>query len=100
MRGWREQLRSDLTLEEIARKINPALRGWINYYGAYYRSALGPVMAHLDHVLSRWAVRKYKSFKHRRWNALQWVRQVAKRQPELFVHWANFGRSGRITGAV
>jgi RNA-directed DNA polymerase len=91
MRDWRLHLRSDLSLDQIARRVNPSLRGWINYYGAYYRSVLSGVLAHLDHVLARWAMRKYKSFKRRRWNALRWVRGVAWRQPDLFVHWATFG---------
>ena len=30
------------TLAEIARQINPLLRGWIEYYGRFSRSALAP----------------------------------------------------------
>lgn len=88
MRGWRLHLRSPLSLDEIARLANPSLRGWINYYGIYYRSALGRVLAHFDSVLSRWAMSKYKPLKQRRWKARRWVRRVAWRQPGLFAHWA------------
>jgi group II intron reverse transcriptase/maturase len=87
MRNWRLHLRSDLSLEEIARMVNPVLRGWINYYGVYYRSALTTVMGHFDKILARWAMRKYKSLKRRRWNAQRWVRGVAHRQCDLFAHW-------------
>jgi group II intron reverse transcriptase/maturase len=90
MRSWRLRRRSDLTLEEIARAANPALRGWINYYGAYYQMALTPVMAHFDRILSRWAMRKYKSLTGTR-KARRWVRDVASRQPELFAHWRSLG---------
>jgi RNA-directed DNA polymerase len=90
MRSWRLHRRSDLTLEEIARTVNPTIRGWINYYGAYYKTALAPVMAHFDKILSRWAMRKYKSLMRQR-NAHRWVRSVAGRQPALFAHWASFG---------
>jgi hypothetical protein len=31
--------RSDKTLDDLARMINPHIRGWINYYGHFYRSA-------------------------------------------------------------
>jgi RNA-directed DNA polymerase len=100
MRGWQLHLRSDLSLEDIAKWINPSLRGWINYYGAYYRSVLSRVLAHLDSVLTRWAMRKYKSLKRRPWNAKRWVHGVARRQTDLFVHWATFGRAGWMAGAV
>ena len=100
MRGWQLHLRSDLSLEEIAKWINPSLRGWINYYGVYYRSNLSRVLAHLDNVLTRWAIRKYKSLKRRPWNAKRWVHDVARRQTDLFVHWATFGRAGWMAGAV
>ena len=32
MRSWRFHRHSDLTLEEIARRVNPVLRGWLAYY--------------------------------------------------------------------
>lgn len=36
--------RVDLSIEDIARWFNPKLRGWINYYGRFNRSALDPVL--------------------------------------------------------
>jgi RNA-directed DNA polymerase len=100
MRGWHAHLRSDLALEQIARMVNPALRGWINYYGEYFRSALIPVMNHFDVILSRWAMRKYKRLGHTQRNAMRWVNGIARRQPELFAHWAMLRENGRMTGAV
>jgi RNA-directed DNA polymerase len=88
MRDWHLHLRSDLSIDEIARRVNPSLRGWINYYGTYYRSVLSRVLTRLDHILAKWAMRKYKSLEGRRWNAQRWVRGVAARQPDLFAHWA------------
>jgi hypothetical protein len=32
--------RSDKTLDDLARVFNPYIRGWINYYSHFYRSAL------------------------------------------------------------
>ena len=48
IRGWRIHLRSDKTLEDLSRMFNPIIRGWINYYGSYYRSALYKVFKCLD----------------------------------------------------
>jgi len=33
-RRWRLHLRTSQSLDDIARAINPAIRGWVNYYGA------------------------------------------------------------------
>ena len=91
MRSWRFHLRSDLSLDEIAKSVNPFLRGWINYYGIYYRSVLAHVLARLDYIIARWAMRKYKSLKGRLWKAVRWVHGVAWRQTDLFIHWATYG---------
>ena len=93
IRSWRFHLRSDLSLDEIAKSVNPFFRGWINYYGVYYRSVLRRVVAHFDSVLSRWAMRKYKRLKGRRQNARSWVHGVKRRQNDLFVHWGIFAKA-------
>lgn len=88
MRSWQLSRRSDLSLEEIARKVNPAARGWINYYGSYYRSALYGLFEHLDDALVRWAMRKFKDLLRRPRRARAWVMRLKARQPRLFAHWA------------
>jgi RNA-directed DNA polymerase len=35
MRGWQLACRIDKTVEDLARRFNPILRGWITYYGRY-----------------------------------------------------------------
>lgn len=87
MRGWRIHRCNGQTLEELSRFCNPIVRGWINYYGRYYRSALYKVFNILNRSLVRWAMRKYKRFKFHQRRATKWLRSIAKRQPELFAHW-------------
>lgn len=99
MRGWKLHRRSDLHLVDIARLVNPALRGWLNYYGVYFRSAAIQVIKHFDRELLWWAMNKYKKLKHHPRNADRWVASVARRQPDLFPHWAPSGNR-RMTGAV
>ncbi len=48
MRRWRLHLRSDKALDDLAHMWNPVLRGWINYYGRFYKSALHPVFRQLN----------------------------------------------------
>ena len=67
LRSWKLHLRSDKSLEDISAMFNPVIRGWINYYGRYYPSALYPTLQQVNRTLSRWACRKYKKLRgHRR----------------------------------
>lgn len=86
-RRWNLQLRSDKSLEEVSRIFSPIIRGWINYYGSFYKSALYPTLRHLNTILVRWAMRKWKKLKGHLTNAVYWLGRIAKRQPELFPHW-------------
>ena len=52
--------RSDKTLDDLARMTNPYIRGWINYYGHFYKSALYWTLNRVDAVLVRWACDKFK----------------------------------------
>lgn len=84
---WRWHLRSDKHLEDLACMFNPIIRGWITYYGRFYKSALYPTLRCLDRRLVQWARRKFKRLKRHRRRAEQWLRRVARRQPGLFAHW-------------
>jgi hypothetical protein len=46
IRGWHLNRRSGTDLSGIAQGINPQVRGWINHYGAFYRSVVFPRTAH------------------------------------------------------
>lgn len=83
--NWRN--RSDLSLEEIARRYNPVLNGWLYYYGRYRRSEMYSVWRHFNKTLIAWAMRKYKRFRHRKVWASKFLESIAKKTPHLFVHW-------------
>jgi RNA-directed DNA polymerase len=55
--------RTDLPLDEIARQINPLLRGWIEYYRRYSLSALYPLLRYVNQMLLAWVMPKVKRFK-------------------------------------
>jgi len=87
IKRWRLHLRSGLTLADLARSINPIVRGWINYYGRFYRSKLISLLRRIDEYLVRWAMRKYKRLHGHRTRAVAWLAGVARRDPRLFAHW-------------
>jgi RNA-directed DNA polymerase len=74
-------------IEDLARMFNPVLRGWINYYGKYYKSELYATFQTANRTLSRWAERKYKKLRRHRRRATHWLGKIAKKEPNLFVHW-------------
>ena len=86
VRQWRLHRWVNATLADLANTINPIVRGWMAYYGAFYRSVLYPLLARINAYLVRWFRRK-----HRRLRALRKAHRVftgaTQREPRLFAHW-------------
>ena len=78
---------TQLTLQDIARELNPLLRGWTGYYGRYARSGLYPLFRYINLKLRTWVMRKFKRFKHHTVQASQFLLKLAKERVDLFVHW-------------
>jgi RNA-directed DNA polymerase len=87
VRSWRLHRRSDKSLGDLAQMYNPIIRGWINYYGSYYKSALYRVFYQLSRSLIQWAMRKHKKLHCHTQRAVHWLGRVALREPNLFAHW-------------
>jgi group II intron reverse transcriptase/maturase len=86
LRELRIHRRTDLTLDGLARWLNPIIAGWMRYYGRYYRSALYPLLKRVNTYLRRWAGRKYKRLRtHKRFS--RWWAGLLHRQAGLFTHW-------------
>jgi RNA-directed DNA polymerase len=54
IRAWHLNRRTYTDLSDLAEGINPQVRGWINYYGAFYRSELFFLSTRVDEHLHRW----------------------------------------------
>lgn len=87
VRSWRLQVRSDKSLTDLSRMFDPILRGWINYFRHFYKSAMYSTLRMFDRVLMRWAARKYKRLRGHSRRAGHWLGRVARREPSLFAHW-------------
>jgi len=87
IRGWRMHLKPDKEIEDLSRMFNPVIRGWINYYGRFYKSELYLVLVHMDKALTIWARRKYKKLNQHQRRATYWLGGIARREPKLFAHW-------------
>jgi len=61
IRSWRIHRMTDKSINDLACMFNSVIRGWINYYGKFYKSELYPILNQLNGALQRWAMRKYKT---------------------------------------
>ena len=86
VRSWGLHRRTDLSAADLARWVNPVVRGWMNYYGAFYRSALYPLLARINAYLMRWLRNKYKRLRGRKMAQRAWAEAVTMR-PRYFAHW-------------
>jgi group II intron reverse transcriptase/maturase len=87
------RIRTELSLEDIAKWYNPILRGWQNYYGRYRKTAMNVVWNYFNETLVAWARKKYKMLGKDRAKASRLMKRIARNQPNLFVHW----QAGMIT---
>jgi len=88
IRQWCLHKRSDLSVKELANKLNPVVRGWIEYYGAFFQSELLFLVRHLDRLIYRWVIRKYKKQGSNFKKADNWVKRIKSVMPNYFVHWS------------
>lgn len=86
-RQYQWHRRTNWSLQEIAKEFNPVIKGWINYYGRYGRTELIQVGKHINGVLEKWAMCKYKKLGRSKFRAIDYIERTASRRPSLFAHW-------------
>jgi RNA-directed DNA polymerase len=87
VRSWRLHHRTETTEAGLRGLVNPKVRGWMAYYGAFYRSALHPVLHRINTYLLRWIMNKYRRL--RTWKkATRAMAAAAASRPQYFAHWA------------
>jgi len=101
IRAWHLNRRSGTDLATLAEEINPQVRGWFGYYGAFYRSELYSLARRIDQHLLRWAMQKFKRLRHKPAKAQTWLDAARAHQPRLLAHWQIAPPTqGRPVGAV
>ena len=86
VRSWRLHHRTGRTFADLARWINPIVRGWMQYYGAFYRSALHQLLSRINAYLVRWIRTKYRRLRAEK-KAIECWRGITARYPRMFAHW-------------
>ena len=87
VRQWRLHHWTGHTIAEVAARINPIVRGWMQYYGAFYRTVLRPLLQRINAYLMRWLRRKYRRLRPFK-KALACWQRITSQYPRGFAHWA------------
>jgi RNA-directed DNA polymerase len=76
---------SNQTLTWFAQKLNPKIRGWINYYAKFNQHKAYDVFYYLNELIRKWIKNKYKiRSKTRLYDKYQTMQSA---NPNLFYHW-------------
>ncbi len=100
IRRWALHLHNDKSLEDLAAFANPYIRGWINYFGNFYRTKLRPTLKRIDLYVIRWARRKFMRLRRKTKGTRDWFDRLRHANPTLFAHWQLCHGNGRTSGAV
>ena len=86
LRAMRIHRRTTLTLDDLARWLNPIVAGWMNYYGRFYRSGMYPLLQRVSSYVRCWTGKKYRRLRNLK-RFQRWWTGLIERQPALFAQW-------------
>ena len=87
IRNWKLGSLVHFPLEDIAKELNPIIRGWINYYGVYAKPVLYKLLEHINEHIARWLQRKYGKLAKHKTRAHKILKKMMRQNRKLFVHW-------------
>jgi group II intron reverse transcriptase/maturase len=87
VRGWKLHRQTSAKLADLAQQYNPMIRGWWQYYGAFYRTAMLGLSSYIDGKLRQWARRKYKTLLTHKRRSAEWLGKMKEVFPRMFSHW-------------
>jgi len=87
VRGWQFHRQTPAKLADLAQQYNPTIRGWWQYYGTFYQTAMHGLFQYIDQKLERWARRKYKTLKRHKQRSEEWLTKMKEVFPDTFSHW-------------
>ncbi len=76
LRGWKVHRQTSANLADLAKQYNPLIRGWWQYYGAFYQAALRGLSQYIDEKLGQWARQKYKTLRRHKRRRSEWLGKI------------------------
>jgi group II intron reverse transcriptase/maturase len=90
---WKQerwQRRSELSIQDIATRVNPQSVGILRYYGKFKTHHLQRLFRHLENRIVKWVLNKYKGLKQSFSRGYQWLEDLKKSYPTMFYYWTIF----------
>lgn len=76
-----------VSLEILAEKLNPVIRGWMNYFTKFCSREARKEVDYVNKTLVQWLKRKYKTVKKNEGKAWRMLVRLATSNTKLFYHW-------------
>ena len=76
---------TQVSLEQVAVKLNPKIRGWLNYYSKFNPTEAKKVFLYINELIRRWIEEKYR-LKSKKVVQREYDSYV-QTNTDLFVHW-------------
>jgi hypothetical protein len=89
--GWKSlklHRHSENKLQDIANRLNPQLRGILNYYGKVNLAGLRSLFRNLQFRLCKWVMKKYKLESYSA--GYKWLNEIQRSYTNMFYHWIHF----------
>jgi group II intron reverse transcriptase/maturase len=75
----------NMSLEGFAERLNPKIRGWMNYYSLYSKYEMHQVFYYLNTLIRSWIKNKYRiTNKGKMYDK---YRAIQQESPDMFYHW-------------
>jgi group II intron reverse transcriptase/maturase len=85
IRGVFNPRNTQVPLEQVAKKLNPKIRGWLNYYSRFGKRVAANVFLYLNELIRRWIKDKFRlrSMKE----VMLKYQSTVQTYSGIFVHW-------------
>ena len=74
-----------VSLEMTAIKLNPKIRGWLNYYSRFNAIIAAKVFEYLNELIQRWIEEKFRL--RGRMAVIEKYKSFVQEHTKLFIHW-------------
>lgn len=87
IRSWQIPTKVGHDIERLGADYNSRIRGWLNYYGKFRKSAMGGICKMFQKCIVKWAKNKYRRLRTSWRKVYRWLTALAQSRPAHFVHW-------------
>lgn len=76
---------TQVSLDQVAVRLNPKIRGWLNYYSRFGKRIAASVFLYLNVLIRRWTEEKFRFRSHKA--VFLKYESIVQLNCNLFIHW-------------